>query len=59
MLERVITKPDPYEPFLLSQGIRVGELVFISGQDMTKVERSSRMAFGRRANRLSSICNAL
>lgn len=32
MLERVITQPDHYEPFLLSQGIRFGNLVFISGQ---------------------------
>ncbi len=32
MLQRVVTKPDPYEPFLISQGVRVGELVFISGQ---------------------------
>ncbi|MBR1146515.1 RidA family protein [Bradyrhizobium sp. AUGA SZCCT0431] len=32
MLQRVITQPDPYEPYLLSQGIRVGELLFISGQ---------------------------
>src|SRR3954471_378201 len=32
MLERVITRPDPYEPFLLSQGIRFGDLLFISGQ---------------------------
>lgn len=24
--------PDPYEPFRLSQGIRVGELLFVSGQ---------------------------
>lgn len=31
-LERITTHPDPYEPFLLSQGIRVGELLFISGQ---------------------------
>ena len=31
-LERIATQPDPYEPFLLSQGIRVGDLVFISGQ---------------------------
>jgi 2-iminobutanoate/2-iminopropanoate deaminase len=30
--ERVITRPDPYEPYLLSQGIRFGELLFISGQ---------------------------
>lgn len=32
MLQRIITSPDPYEPFLLSQGIRVGDLLFISGQ---------------------------
>ncbi|ANH67855.1 RidA family protein [Mitsuaria sp. 7] len=32
MLERVITNPDPYEPFLLSQGIKAGGLLFISGQ---------------------------
>ena len=31
-LERITTSPDPYEPFLLSQGIRVGDLLFISGQ---------------------------
>ncbi|MCD9120377.1 RidA family protein [Cupriavidus sp. UGS-1] len=32
LLEQVRTTPDPYAPFLLSQGIRVGNLVFISGQ---------------------------
>jgi reactive intermediate/imine deaminase len=32
MLQRVMTRPDPYEPYLLSQGIRFGELLFISGQ---------------------------
>jgi 2-iminobutanoate/2-iminopropanoate deaminase len=32
MLERVITEPDNYAPFLLSQGIRYGNLLFISGQ---------------------------
>ncbi|GJE68675.1 RidA family protein [Methylorubrum podarium] len=32
MLERVVTEPDNYAPFLLSQGIRYGNLVFISGQ---------------------------
>jgi Putative translation initiation inhibitor, yjgF family len=32
MLTRVITTPDPYEPYLLSQGIRTGDFVFISGQ---------------------------
>lgn len=31
-IERITTQPDPYEPFLLSQGIRLGDLLFISGQ---------------------------
>ena len=31
-LEQITTEPDPYKPFLLSQGIRVGDLIFISGQ---------------------------
>ncbi len=31
-LERITTNPDPYEPYLLSQGIRAGNLLFISGQ---------------------------
>jgi reactive intermediate/imine deaminase len=32
MLKRIMTVPDPYEPYLLSQGIQIGNLVFISGQ---------------------------
>lgn len=32
MLQRITTRPDHYEPFLLSQGIRFGNLLFISGQ---------------------------
>lgn len=32
MLQRVKTQPDNYEPFLLSQGIKFGDLLFISGQ---------------------------
>jgi 2-iminobutanoate/2-iminopropanoate deaminase len=31
-VERIITQPDPYEAFLLSQGIRAGDFLFISGQ---------------------------
>ena len=31
-LEQIKTDPDPYQPFLLSQSIRVGNLLFISGQ---------------------------
>ncbi|WP_313624028.1 RidA family protein [Achromobacter sp.] len=32
MLQRVITQPDNYAPYLLSQGIQFGNLLFISGQ---------------------------
>ena len=32
MLKRVRTTPDVYEPFLLSQGIRMGDVLYISGQ---------------------------
>lgn len=32
MLQKITTVPDNYEPYLISQGIRVGDLVFISGQ---------------------------
>jgi 2-iminobutanoate/2-iminopropanoate deaminase len=32
MITRVITQPDPYEPFLLSQGIKANGWLFISGQ---------------------------
>jgi reactive intermediate/imine deaminase len=31
-LQRIVTNPDPYEPFRLAQGYRVGDLLFISGQ---------------------------
>lgn len=32
MFQRVHTRPDNYEPYLLSQGIKFGNLLFISGQ---------------------------
>ncbi|WP_299998189.1 RidA family protein [uncultured Cedecea sp.] len=32
MLKRITTQPDNYAPFLLSQGIQFGNLLFISGQ---------------------------
>jgi reactive intermediate/imine deaminase len=32
MLKRVHTTPDVYEPYLLSQGIRMGDVLYISGQ---------------------------
>lgn len=31
-LEQVVTTPDNYAPFLLSQGIKFGNLLFVSGQ---------------------------
>jgi 2-iminobutanoate/2-iminopropanoate deaminase len=31
-VERIRIDPDPYEPFRLAQGYRVGDLLFISGQ---------------------------
>jgi 2-iminobutanoate/2-iminopropanoate deaminase len=31
-LKQIHTQPDPYAPFLLSQAIQVGNLVFVSGQ---------------------------
>ncbi|SOZ86075.1 Enamine deaminase RidA (fragment) (plasmid) [Cupriavidus taiwanensis] len=31
-LEQVHTQPDPYAPYLLSQAIRAGGLLFVSGQ---------------------------
>jgi reactive intermediate/imine deaminase len=31
-VEQIKVDPDPYEPYLLSQGMRVGDLLLISGQ---------------------------
>ena len=31
-VKKIAIDPDPYEPFRLAQGYRVGELLFISGQ---------------------------
>ncbi len=31
-LKQIQTVPDPYAPYLLSQAIQVGQLVFVSGQ---------------------------
>lgn len=31
-VEQIRVDPDPYEPYRLSQGFRVGDLVFVSGQ---------------------------
>jgi 2-iminobutanoate/2-iminopropanoate deaminase len=32
MFQQVTTRPDPYAPYLLSQGIKFGNLLFVSGQ---------------------------
>lgn len=32
LVRQVVTQPDPYAPFRLSQGYRAGDLLFISGQ---------------------------
>jgi 2-iminobutanoate/2-iminopropanoate deaminase len=31
-IQQIVTKPDPYAPYLLSQGIRIGDLLLVSGQ---------------------------
>ncbi|MCR4268968.1 RidA family protein [Nitratireductor sp. ZSWI3] len=31
-IERIVTDPDPYAPYLLSQAIRSGPFIFVSGQ---------------------------
>jgi 2-iminobutanoate/2-iminopropanoate deaminase len=31
-VEQIRVDPDPYEPFRLSQGVRVGDILFVSGQ---------------------------
>lgn len=53
MLERIVTHPDNYEPFLLSQGIRFGDLLFISGQagagDNGKIVDGGFLAQGKQA----------
>lgn len=40
-IERVSTKPDPYEPYRISQGMRVGNLLFLSGQ--AAIDRSGQL----------------
>ncbi|MYZ43328.1 RidA family protein [Schauerella aestuarii] len=53
MIERIVTTPDPYEPFLLSQGIKVNGWLFISGQagagEDGKIVQGGFMAQGRQA----------
>lgn len=53
MLRQIHTEPDPYKPYLLSQGIRHGEVLFISGQagydDRGKIVAGGFRAQGERA----------
>jgi reactive intermediate/imine deaminase len=59
--EKITTVPDPYEPYLLSQGIRFGNLLFISGQagytDEGKVVEGGFRAQGNQA--FSNLARAL
>ncbi|WP_394824809.1 RidA family protein [Pendulispora albinea] len=54
-IERIVTHPDPYEPFHLAQGYRVGDLLFISGQaaydDQGRIVEGDFNAQGDRAMR--------
>lgn len=36
--ERIRTDPDPFEPFCLSQGFRVGDMIILSGQAALDLE---------------------
>ncbi|MBC7838567.1 MAG: RidA family protein [Nitrospiraceae bacterium] len=40
-IKRIRIDPDPYEPFRLAQGYRVGDLLFISGQ--TAIDQNGRI----------------
>jgi reactive intermediate/imine deaminase len=31
-IEQIATDPDPYAPYLLSQAVRIGDLILVSGQ---------------------------
>ena len=61
MLTRVTTQPDNYAPFLLSQGIQFGNLLFISGQagagDDGKIVAGGFLAQGEQA--FSNLSRAL
>lgn len=53
MLTRVQTTPDIYEPFLLSQAIRMGDVLYVSGQagygDDGKIVDGGFLAQGKQA----------
>jgi 2-iminobutanoate/2-iminopropanoate deaminase len=61
MIDQIKTQPDPYEPYLLSQGIGHGPLVFISGQagydDDGKIVPGGFLAQGEQA--FSNLARAL
>ena len=39
-LKQIATDPDPYAPYKISQAIRAGELIFVSGQAAIELEGS-------------------
>jgi enamine deaminase RidA (YjgF/YER057c/UK114 family) len=45
-IQQITIDPDPYKPFRLAQGYRVGELLFISGQ--AAIDGKGRIVGGRR-----------
>ena len=55
MLERVTAHPDHYEPALISQAIRLGDLVFVSGQPGT--DQSGQLVDGFKAQGEHSFMN--
>ena len=61
MFERITTTPDPYEPYLLSQAIKMGDLLFVSGQagyaDKGQIVSGGFMAQGEQA--FSNLSRAL
>ena len=40
-IKKITIDPNPYEPFRLAQGYRVGELLFISGQ--ATIDRNAKL----------------
>ena len=53
-MEKVVIDPDPYEPFRLSQAIRHGDLLYVSGQaGIDGKRKTSRTRSTRRRTRRS------
>src|SRR5438552_990493 len=43
-MNQIRIEPDPYEPYRLSQGMRVGDLLFVSGQ--TGIDEAGELVAG-------------